>query len=118
MHLPRLRPRRYDCRLSIPHHTYPPAWSPNALRIAFRRQTATGQPTQIWVVDLDGMNPVNLTSSAVFEYDPVWSPDGEWIAFTSERGGSQRVWIMRADGSHVVPVSPETYASVRSRSWR
>jgi Tol biopolymer transport system component len=34
-----------------------------------------------------------------------WSPDGQRIAFQSQRGGVQRVWTMRTDGSALQQVS-------------
>ena len=36
------------------------------------------------------------------DYGAAWSADGTRLAFVSRRSGSQRVWVMRADG-----VSPE-----------
>ena len=37
---------------------------------------------EIYVMDLDGSNQVNLTNSAADDASPVWSPDGSKITST------------------------------------
>jgi hypothetical protein len=88
-----------------------PAWSPDGSRIAFRRwpQGATpGQfnPTDIWVMERDGSQQVNLTQDALVQHRPTWSPvpvaGTSRIAFTQEGlvDGylTARIVTMRADG--------------------
>lgn len=54
--------------------------------------------SDIWVTDLNGQNLKRITSTPAVESDPHFSPDGQWIAFTSNRGGSNSVYIVSKDG--------------------
>jgi Tol biopolymer transport system component len=67
-----------------------PDWSPEGEKIAY------GLDGDIWVMDPDGTDKVNVTSTAgTSEFDPAWSPDGTKIAFGSAAGLS----IMSPDRS-------------------
>lgn len=60
-----------------------------------------GSPTQsdIWVMDADGSNPVNLTDTTeVDELSPAWSADGRRIAYISDPF-TGTLMIMNADGT-------------------
>jgi Tol biopolymer transport system component len=64
-----------------------------------------GQPcTDIWVMDADGSNQINLTDTTdTNEGQPAWSSDGTRISFTSDQdgvGGFSDIWVMNADGSN------------------
>jgi Tol biopolymer transport system component len=66
-----------------------PVWSPNGKQIAFisNRNLPAGAPADsknLWVVNVDGTNLRQLTSSGV-NNNPSWSPDGKQIAFQSDR---------------------------------
>jgi Tol biopolymer transport system component len=69
-------------------------------RIAFA-STRDGN-WEIYVMDADGSNPVNLTENPAQDRAPAWSPDGTRIAFTSTRGGNYEIYVMDADGSNLV----------------
>ena len=58
-----------------------PAWSPDGSTLAFVR-TTDGTP-QLFLLHLNGGEPVQLTTGKSGASGPVWSPDGKRIAFTS-----------------------------------
>ena len=80
---------------------YQPAWAPSGLQIAFVRQVPgeviSDQP-DIFVMDADGENPINLTRSDTNELDPAWSPDGTKIAFAGVREGGWEILAMDPSG--------------------
>ena len=57
--------------------------------------------SEIYVMNIDGTNPRNLTNNTAQDRQPVWSPDGEQIVFVSDRDGNEEIYIMNADGSNV-----------------
>lgn len=77
------------------------AWSPDGSKIAFRE--GPYNQYDIWVVNADGSNPVNLTNDGMHNGIPGWSPDGEWIVYTSRSdiysSYSVEIWKMRSNGS-------------------
>jgi len=60
---------------------------------------------QIFSVNADGSNLVQLTHSAGFNNSPVWSPDGSEIVFSSTRFGNWDICIMDADGGNIKQVT-------------
>jgi len=68
----------------------------------------SGGKSDIFVMDNNSFNEVNLTNSAGNnDFDPVWSPDGTQIAFTSDRDGNNEIYVMNADGTGVVRLTNE-----------
>ena len=58
---------------------------------------------EIYVMDADGENRVNLSNHPVHDEDPDWSPDGAKIAFVSNRnGGVDQIYVMDADGTNQI----------------
>jgi TolB protein len=77
-----------------------PTWSADGKRIAFV-SFRTGAP-QIFAINADGTEEVNLTKSDVWDYHPRWSPDGKKIAFVTPRTGNVEIFVMEPDGSKQV----------------
>lgn len=75
-----------------------PKYSSDGTKIAFTSYPqGLASETQIWVMEADGSNRKQLTTTQGYTCD--WSPDGEWIVYTDSRAVSGRLWIMRKDGS-------------------
>ncbi len=79
------------------------AWSPDASKLLYVAEGASGSGLDIWVVNADGTNPQNLTAPTKAgeatgdDFQPTWCNDG-WIAFTSTRvGGIPQIFILRLD---------------------
>ena len=71
-----------------------PSFSPDKSKIV----SSNGR--DIFVMNADGSNLVQLTSNNGLNNNPVWSPDGKKIAFSSSRDGSMEIYVMNSDGSN------------------
>lgn len=67
----------------------------------------------LFVVNSDGTNRRQLTSSGGTDYNPTWSPDGRHIAFRTTRGESNRgdhdpsnIFVINGDGSGERQLTP------------
>lgn len=49
--------------------------------------------SELFIVDRDGSNPVQLTNDAFHQSSPAWLSD-ELIAYLSDEGGSSQVWVI------------------------
>lgn len=98
-----------------------PDWSPDGRRFAYTRcveplTADDGHSCAIWVMGVDGRDPVQLTDVAPWllsdssnpgnngDLFPAWSPDGGTIAFTRMIGGTLRTYLMDADGNNERPL--------------
>ena len=59
-----------------------PRWSPDGTRLAFT-SNRDGEKKQLYVLPLEGGEPICLTDLKEDAAQPAWSPDGTRLAFTS-----------------------------------
>ena len=67
-----------------------------------------GWTYDLWVMDGDGGNPVNLTNDQANNFGPAWSPDGQRIAFAralSFTDSDWDLWVIDADGGNLVQLT-------------
>jgi len=73
---------------------FEPSCSPDGNKIAFKSDRSGNN--DIWVMNLNGSNPVNITDTPTFsEGHPSWSPDGSKILYLSSDG----MWTINANGT-------------------
>jgi dipeptidyl aminopeptidase/acylaminoacyl peptidase len=81
-------------------------WSPDNQKITYTDSNTTSEPGEerewnwdIYVMDSDGSNIVNLSSHAATDIDSHWSPDGARLCFASNRAGNFELYTIAADGT-------------------
>jgi Tol biopolymer transport system component len=70
-------------------------WTPDN-RLVYT--SSTGGNTDIWIMNADGMNRSQLTTTPGADNWPVVTPDGQVVVFVSERDGAPALWRMDIDG--------------------
>ncbi|HEB79314.1 MAG TPA: Tol-Pal system protein TolB, partial [Rhodospirillales bacterium] len=56
-------------------------------------------------MDLGTRKVKQLTRHSAIDTSPSYSPDGDQITFNSDRGGSQQIYVMNANGGNVRRIS-------------
>ncbi|MBN2237858.1 MAG: S9 family peptidase [Bacteroidales bacterium] len=60
---------------------------------------------ELFLMDVNGENKKQITTTASGEYGAVWRPDGQRIGYMSAASGSMQLWEMDADGTNPRQVS-------------
>ena len=61
-----------------------PTWSPDGRYIAY--SSDRGGKVDIWVQQVSGGDPIQITRGPGHHWQPDWSPDGKYLAYRSEEG--------------------------------
>ncbi len=90
-------------------------WSPDGAQIVYGSEQSGNW--EIWVKEIVGGIPVQLTQDPAVDAGPAWSPDGQSIAFSSNRSGSVDLWLMSATGESPVRLTSDPNGSESGPSW-
>jgi len=92
---PRLAPLTSDSLIEVQA-----SWSSDLTRIAYAAVNADGRTSALWVMDVDGSNPLRLTEDTANVEWPRWVPGRNTIIFEWSRGGRPQIWAhdLGADG--------------------
>ncbi|GAB3005429.1 amidohydrolase family protein [Cyclobacterium sediminis] len=71
----------------------------------------------IYSIPIKGGKAKALRTGMPFEVQPRFSPDGKWISFTSDAGGGDNIWIMKADGSEAKQITKESFRLLNNADW-
>ncbi|HUP43910.1 MAG TPA: S9 family peptidase [Thermoanaerobaculia bacterium] len=97
-----------------------PRFSPDGRRIAYVVNRAdlerSASDTDVWLIDADGRNNVQLTRSPQPDYTPRWSPDGKWIAFLSDRDGPTALYLISPAGGEAMRLT-DGRTGIRDYAW-
>jgi TolB protein len=99
------------------------AWSPDDQWISFMADS--GDVFDIYVVQSDGRNLINLTNDQAYDVGAGWSPDGRMIVFMSaEAGGNAsedafEIYTIGVDGENRERITENEFldASARWIAW-
>lgn len=65
--------------------------SPDGRKVAYM-SIRRGELPNVWVMNIDGSAPVQLTSDETADHKPHWFPDGKRVAYLTKRGSTAGLW--------------------------
>lgn len=79
-----------------------PAWSPDGAKIAYS-SNITGN-MDLWIMDANGSNKQQITSTEHYDTEAVWSPDGAQLLFRrgADTGSNLMIYNLVTDEFHTI----------------
>jgi Tol biopolymer transport system component len=96
--------------LPAPAGGFAPQLSPDGRQIAF--ESMRSGSAEIWKCNVDGSDPLKLTSFEGHAGTPRWSPDGKWIAFDYRPSGQSQVFVIDEEGRNLHSVTSGDYENL------
>jgi hypothetical protein len=84
-----------------------PDFSPDGKLVAF--SGLRGSDADIFTVNLETKEIVNLTKDKFAAYAPTWAPDGKSIVYLVRASGNEKLFRMDADGSNPIQLTFGTH---------
>ncbi len=72
----------------------------------------------LYTLPVAGGEAKAVTAGLAWDMQPKFSPDGKWIAFTSDRGGGDNLWIIRADAHAPQPAKESGLRQITDEDFR
>lgn len=98
---------------------FPGQLSPDGTRIAFVSSAGPGDGNEVWVVDVDGSNAMELTTTGQYIFDPSWNPAGTKILFSVwvPPASSLELFTVRASGGTPQRITHSSAVDEYSPVW-
>jgi serine/threonine protein kinase len=94
-----------------------PAWSPDALWMAYTNIQGRTQDVYLTRILSFGLEVKRLTNTT-FDAYPAWSPDSSWILFQSNRDANMEIYIMDIDGQNQTNLTMSPDSSEMHPAWQ
>ncbi|HSG78987.1 MAG TPA: hypothetical protein VLD62_05345, partial [Acidimicrobiia bacterium] len=76
-----------------------------------------GGNLDIYTMDVDGSNPIRVTTEPGDDFDSSWATDGTVLVFDSNRNGDWDIYSIEAAGTNTVRLTWDS-ADDESPAWR
>ncbi len=88
-----------------------PTLSPDGKQIVFEALN------QLWLLNIAGGKPRQLTSDKYYKEDPTWSPEGRRIAYSSDKAGIENLYILDLTTYEEKRVTTQSDSAEVSAAW-
>lgn len=90
-----------------------PDVSPDGKRIVYSSTGGSAdQFNHLYVLPINGGQPVKITFGGYDDFHPRWSPDGEWIAYITNEGGNPQLCLLETYGGQ------RRQVPITQRKWK
>jgi TolB protein len=87
-----------------------PSISPNGKKVVY--EAVIEGKEQLFTMNLDGSESVQLTHDASNHDSPIWSPDGRQIVYSSDKSGGQAIYLMDMNGGGEERLTDEQHQDI------
>ena len=87
-----------------------PSLSPDGKHVVFEALN------QLWLMEIGGQ-PQALTNDFYYKEDPAWSPDGKRIAYSSDKGGTEDLYVIDVATKEEKRLTSTMDAAETSAAW-
>ena len=88
-----------------------PAISPDGTQIVFEALN------QLWLLPTAGGRPRQLTNDKYYKEDPAWSPDGRRIAYSSDKAGTEDLYVLELATGAEKRITSDADSAEVSAAW-